>query len=206
MNTSTGMPTYKRYQTKKQNLSILRTLHNALVLLYFQFSMLNWGFTANKILRPQKRAIRVITNSKHVEPLLKKLNLLKISDILGNSLLKLYYKYKSWNLPHYVMHIFSAEHNVHNHNTRPNTILNHPVTNLFGCEKCVRYHLSLLVEETDSSILGKWTRIAMMGSVYISETYVCKITSLNATSQIVTRAKFYNKIWILYVFSTLLYL
>ena len=139
-------------------LSILRTLYNALVLPYFQFSILNWGFKANKVVRLQKRAIRVITNSKyntHVEPLLKKLNLLKISDIFRNSLLKLYYKYKSGNLPHYVMHMFSAEPNDHNYNTRSNTTLNHPVTNLFGSEKCVRYHLPRLIEETDSNILEK---------------------------------------------------
>ena len=176
-------------------LSILRTLYNALVLPHFQFSILNWGFKANKIVRLQKRAIRVITNSKynaHVEPLLKKLNLLKISDIFRNSLLKLYYKYKSGNLPHYVMHMFSTESNVHRYNTRSNAILNHPVTNLFGSEKCMRYHLPRLVEETDSDILKKWTRIAILDSVYISEKSVYKVISLNATSQIVTRAKMYH--------------
>ena len=139
-------------------LSILRTLYNALVLPHFQFSISNWEFNANKIVRLQKRAIRVITNSKynaHVEPLLKKLNLLKINDIFRNSLLKVYHKYKSGNLPHYVMHMFSTEHNVHRYNTRSNTILNHPVTNLFGSEKCVRYHLPRQVEETDSNILEK---------------------------------------------------
>ena len=46
-------------------LSILRTLYNALVLRHFQFSILNWGFKANKVVRFQKRAIRVITNSKY---------------------------------------------------------------------------------------------------------------------------------------------
>ena len=166
-------------------LNILRTLYNALVLPHFQFSILNWGLKANKVVRMQKRAIRVITNSKyntHVEPLLKKLNLLKISEIFRNSLLKLYYKYKSVNLPHYVMHMFSAEPNVHNYNTRSNTTLNHPVTNLFGSENCVRYHLPQLIEETDSNILEKCTRIAILGSVYISGKYVCKIISLNATS------------------------
>ena len=119
-------------------LSILRTLYNSLVLPHFQFSISNWGFKANKIVRLQKRAIRVITNSKynaHVEPLLKKLNLLKISDMFRNSFLKLYYKYKSGNLPHYVMHMFSTEHNVHSYNTRSNTVLNHPVTKLFSSAK-----------------------------------------------------------------------
>ena len=123
-------------------LSILRTLYNALVLPHFQFSISNWGFKANKIVRLPKRAIRVITNSKynaHVEPLLKKLNLSKISDIFRNSLLKLYYKYKSGNLPHYVMHRFSTEPKVHRYNTRSNTIkseCNQP--NCYTCQKCTR--------------------------------------------------------------------
>ena len=177
--------------------SILRTLYNALVLPHFQFSILNWGFKANKIVRLQKRAIRVITNSKynaHFEPLLKKLNLLKISDIFRNSLLKLYHKYKSGNLPHYVMHMFSTEPNVHRYNTRSNAILNHPVTNLFGSEKCVRYHLPRLVEETDSNILEKVDSHCYTGfSIYLRKICVAyKVTSLNATSQIVTRAKMYH--------------
>ena len=149
----------------------------------------------NKIVRLQKRAIRVIRNSKynaHVEPLLKKLNLLKISDIFRNSLLKLYYKYKSGNLPHYVMHMFSTEPNVHRYNTRSSTILNHPVTNLFGSKKCVRYHLPRLIEETDSNILKNWTHIAVLDSVCISEKFVYKVTCLNATSQMVTHTKMYH--------------
>ena len=176
-------------------LSILRTLYNALVLPHFQFSILNWGFKANKIVRLQKRAIRVITNSKynaHVEPLLKKLNLLKISDIFRNSFLKLYYKYKSENLSHYVMHMLSTEPNVHRYNTRSNTILNHPITNLFGSEKCVRYHLPRLIEETDINILEKVDSHCYTGfSIYLRKS-VYKVTSLNATSQIVTRAKMYH--------------
>ena len=96
------------------------------------------------------------------------------------------------NLPHYVMHMFSTEPNVHRYNTRSNTIFNHPVTNLFGSTKCVRYHLPQLVEETDYDILEKWTRIAILDSVYILEKSVYKVTSLNATNQIVTRAKMYH--------------
>ena len=192
-------------------LSILRTLYNAFVLPHFQFSILNWGFKANKIVRLQKRAIRVITNSKynaHVEPLLKKLNLLKISDIFRNSLLKLYYKYKSGNLPHYVMHMFSTKSNVHRYNTRSNAILNHPVTNLFGSEKCVRYHLPRLVEETDSDILEKVDSHCYTGfSIYIRkicvQSYKSECNQPNCyTCQNVPR---WYEIWMLYVFFFLHY-
>ena len=137
---------------------ILRTLYSALILQHFQFSVLNWGFKANRIVKLQKRAIRVITNSKynaHVEPLLKRLNLLKVSDIFHNSLLKLFYKYKSGNLPHYIMLMFSDATSTHNYNTRYNPILNHPISSLFGSEKCVRYHLPRVIEETDPNVLEK---------------------------------------------------
>ena len=138
--------------------NILRTLYSALILPHFQFFILNWGFKANRITKLQKRAIRVITNSKynaHVEPLLKQLNLLKVSDIFHNSLLKLFYKYKSGNLPHYIMHIFSDATSTHDYNTRSHTILDHPTTHLFGSEKCVRYQLPRVIEKADPNILEK---------------------------------------------------
>ena len=40
---------------------------------------------------------------------------LKVSDIFHNSLLKLFYKYKSVNLPHYIMLMFSDATNTHNY-------------------------------------------------------------------------------------------
>ena len=144
----------KRYLS----IDILRTLYSALILPHFQFSVLNWGFKADRIVKLQKRAIRVITNSKynaHVEPLLKRLNLLKVSDIFRNSLLKLFYKYKSGNLPHYIMLMFSDATSTHNYNTRYNPILNHPISSLFGSEKCVRHHLPRVIEETDPNVLEK---------------------------------------------------
>ena len=91
----------------------------------------------------------------HVEPLLKQLNLLKVSDIFHNSLLKLFYKYKSGNFPHYIMHIFSDATSTHDYNTRSHKILGHPTTHLYGSEKCVRYQLPRVIEKADPNILEK---------------------------------------------------
>ena len=113
--------------------NILRTLYSALILPHFQFSILNWGFKANRIT----------------------INLLKVSDIFHNSLLKLFYKYKSGNLPHYIMHIFSDATSTHDYNTRSHTILDHPTTHLYGSEKCVRYQLPRVIEKADPNILEK---------------------------------------------------
>ena len=70
-------------------ITILRILYNALILPHFQFSILTWGLNPGRINKLQKRAIRVITNSKynaHVEPLLKRLNLLRLTDIFKMNL------------------------------------------------------------------------------------------------------------------------
>ena len=111
-------------------------------------------------------------------------------------------KYKSGNLPHYVMHMFSTESNVHRYNTRSNAILNHPVTNLFGSEKCVRYHLPRLVEETDSDILEKVDSHCYTGfSIYLRkicvQSYKSECNQPNCyTCQNVPR---WYEIWMLYV-------
>ena len=133
----------------------------------------------------------------------KKLNLLKISDIFRNSLLKLYYKYKSGNLPHYIMHMFSTEPNVHRYNTRSNTILDHPVTNLFGSEKCMRYDLPQLVEETDSNILEKVDSHCSTGfSIHLRK--ICVQSYKSACNQpncyTCQNVPCWYEIWMLYVY------
>ena len=74
--------------------TVLRILYNALILPHFQFSIVAWGFNPGRLNKLQKRAIRVITNSKynaHVEPLLKMLNLLRLTDIFKINMLKMFY-------------------------------------------------------------------------------------------------------------------
>ena len=142
-------------------LSILRTLYNALVSPHSQFCILDWRFKANKIIRLQKRAIRVITNSNykaHVKPLYEKLNLLKI-DIFRNSLVKL----------HYIMD---------------------PEIFLITLCTCSLHSLMYIVitpgDQVTPIYWKKWTRIATLDSLYFSEKSVYNVVSLNATSQIVT--------------------
>ena len=64
-----------------------------------------WGFHSNRILKLQKKALRIITLSKynsHSEPLYKKLGFLKVDDIFRLQQLKFYYKYLHDNLPAYL--------------------------------------------------------------------------------------------------------
>ena len=66
-----------------------------------------WGISKNspRLFRLQKKAFRVITNSKfndHTEPLFKGLNLLKLPDIFEVTVLKFYYNYCHVQLPLYM--------------------------------------------------------------------------------------------------------
>ena len=84
--------------------NILKILYNSLILSHLQYCILSWGFKSDRILKLQKRAVRIFTCSKynaHTEPLLKTLNLLKIEDIMKTKALKLYYRYKQNELPKY---------------------------------------------------------------------------------------------------------
>ena len=139
-------------------LTVLRILYNALILLHFQFSILAWGFNPGRLNKLQKRAIRVITSIKynaHVEPLLKMLNLLRLTDIFKINLLKLFYKFKHNQLPHYLKTMLSDADKLHTYNTRSNTVLTTPRSNLYGTEKCVRHHLPHLINDTDRNIIEK---------------------------------------------------
>ena len=82
----------------------LLTLYNELILPHFNYCILSWGSECDTIHKYQKRALRIITDSKyraHTEPLCKILNLLKIPDIYQRAIFKLYHKLINSGLPHY---------------------------------------------------------------------------------------------------------
>ena len=68
------------------------------------YGLLVWGIECHRLERVQKKALRLITNSKyiaHTNPLFCQLNLLKIEDIFKLRLLKFYYKLTCDLLPSY---------------------------------------------------------------------------------------------------------
>ncbi len=55
-----------------------------MVLFHINYGILAWGHDSDRILKFQKRSVRIISLSKynaHTEPILKQLQLLKIIDI-----------------------------------------------------------------------------------------------------------------------------
>ena len=83
---------------------ILVTLYNSLIASHLNYGILAWGIAAPRLEKLQKKAIRLITNSKyiaHTNPLFKRLQLLKIVDIFKLRVLKFYYNLYNGLLPVY---------------------------------------------------------------------------------------------------------
>ena len=65
-------------------ISAMKLMYDSLILSHPQFGITNWGFERDRISKLQKRALRIMTNSRynaHTEPLFKQLYLLKVKDI-----------------------------------------------------------------------------------------------------------------------------
>ncbi len=79
-------------------------LYYSLVISQIMFGMLAWLDNSQRILKLQKRSVRIILLSKynaHTESIFKQLQLLKITDIYILNELKFDHKYTNNNLPHY---------------------------------------------------------------------------------------------------------
>ena len=68
------------------------------------YGILTFGFGHGRLIKIQKRVIRIITRSKynaHTEPLFKTLGILKLEDNMKLNALKFYFKYTHETLPHF---------------------------------------------------------------------------------------------------------
>ena len=101
---------------------VLVNLYNSLVLPHINYCLLSWGIQQDRILKLQKRAIRVVTYSRynaHAEPLFKNLNILMVTDIIRLQQLKFGHRYINCNLPEYFSRLGIRENeDVETHYTR----------------------------------------------------------------------------------------
>ena len=164
--------------------NILRLIYNSLVLPYFQYSILTWGFKIGRLEKLQKRAVRIITNSSynaHTDPPFKKLSLLKVKDLFRLNVLKLYYKFRKVNLPVYTMSMFTYADAapMHDYNLRKNSVLKNVTTTTCSGENCIRFHLPVLINNTESSVLDKISTHSYEGFAF----FVKRITISNYSTE-----------------------
>ena len=135
------------------------------------------GFECNRIEKVQKKSIRIITCSKynaHTEPLLKNLQLLKVSDLFQLNILKFFYKLKNARLPVYFNSIvLKSLGDIHNHDTRFKSAIPSNNTRTQTADKCIRHILPSILNSTDDLITSKvYTHTYESFSNYIKQYYV----------------------------------
>ena len=85
--------------------SAMKLMYDSFILYHLQFGITCWGFEWYRIFKLQKRTLRIMTNSKynaHNEPLLKELEMLKVSDIFNVQCMTFWYKFVNKSLPEYL--------------------------------------------------------------------------------------------------------
>ena len=152
-------------------------IYNSLILPYLNFGILSWGYKCERIIKLQKKAVRIISLSKynaHTEPIFKMLQLLKVTDILRQQELKLYYKFKQGNLPIYHLQMpFNENTSTHNHNTRQQHNIHQPYARHEYAKRCLRFDLPKIINNTPSHILDKASTHSLNGFAwYIKQSII----------------------------------
>ncbi len=127
---------------------ILKKLYSSLVYPHLNYCLLLWGVRCEKIIKLQKRLIRTIhlaLPTAHTEPLLKKMNQLKLSDLYKCNLLKLYYKLYRNMLPAHFDH-FLPEYGASRYPLRYDGLHMPQATRAF-CEVNAKYQLHYLLRD-----------------------------------------------------------
>ena len=109
-------------------LNVLKLIYCSLISSHLNYGVVAWGFNFQRLFKLQKRAMRLITNSKynaHTEPIFKTLKILQLPDIFKLRCLKLYFKLKHNQLPLYFHQILIDNRAIHQYNTRQRGLLHH---------------------------------------------------------------------------------
>ena len=106
-------------------LPILCNLYNTLTLPYLSYANIVWGNCSvtllNRLLVPQKKAIRLITKSSyraHTAPLFKRMNILNVNSIYIMQLGQFMFQCKHNNLPPVFDDLFILNSSIHSYATR----------------------------------------------------------------------------------------
>ena len=106
--------------------SAMQLIYCYLILSHLWFVITSWGFEWERLSKLQKRAIRIMTNSKynaHTDALFKSLKSLKIKDIFDVQCMKIWYKFVNNNVPTHFASMFRYSHELYDIQTRSHKLL-----------------------------------------------------------------------------------
>ena len=154
---------------------ILRTLYCSMVQSRLTYCILAWGFNYQRLIKIQKRFMRIIANSKynaHTEPLFKSLELLNIQKLFDLNCLKFVYRFKHHNLPSYFLSFDCIPRSdIHEHDTRYAHLINVEGTRTKMAENCIRHHLTIILNNTPGCILDKINTHSLQGFCFFIKRY-----------------------------------
>ena len=105
----------------------LRTLYFSMINSNLNYGILVWGFSCQRLIKQQKKAIRIISRSKynaHTGPIFKTLDILTLDDLFNLNALKFYYKYIRNTLPPYFYSFnIVTQGSIHEHMTRQRDLI-----------------------------------------------------------------------------------
>ena len=139
-------------------LSALKIMCDLLILSHIQFGITCWGFEWGRLAKLQKKAVRIITNSKynaHTELLFKDLHLLKITDIFDVQCMKFWYKFSNNTLPKYFRSMFQYNSSLYETETRNHDRMHVFPTRTFGARNVLRHRLPELVYQFPADLIRK---------------------------------------------------
>ena len=134
---------------------IMKTLYNSLVHSHLNYAILVWGFKCNRLVKLQKRLVRIITCSKYnaqTDPLFKSTEILKVANILDLNALKFYYKYLHGKLPSYFYSFnIVTQGSQHSYNTRQSEQIRTERTRAEYCDNRLKIFYHTLLTQSRST-------------------------------------------------------
>lgn len=166
-------------------ITTLKTIYDSLINSYLNYGILCWGLRPNRLFKLQKKAVRIITGSRnkaHTDPLFKKLNILKLDDIIIRKLYKFYFRYVKNHLPQYFINNMKIVQVSHQHNTRHSRYLIPRVQHKYA-EYSIRYQIPLLVNRNDHNIIDKINTHSESGFALYTKKYLINQYPINCNIQ-----------------------
>ena len=138
--------------------SAWKLMYSSLILSHLQFAITSWGFEWERLSKLQKRALRIMTNSKynaHTDPLFKSLKLLKIKDIFDVQCMKFWYKFVNNNVPTYFASMFRYNHELYEIQTRSHELLHLYPFRTSNAHNAPRHRIPELLCKFPTAVLEK---------------------------------------------------
>ena len=151
-------------------------LYQTLIQSHLNYCLLIWGYNCARLIKLQKKAIRLVSLSKynaHCDPLFKKFKILKLTDTLRLQELQFYYKHTHNKLPSYLQRMpLAPNHDIHNHDTRNHNQIHIQAVHHSFAKRCIRHTIPRTVNTTPVIIKDKVTTHSLQGFTNYIKTHV----------------------------------